>query len=125
MKKKGCFVEVDKHHKNMEEMIRESMQAVEEMDLVELESLTELFRSFGDSTRVRILSVLMRGEICVNDLAEALEMSQSAISHQLRILKQNRLVKSRRDGKQILYSLDDEHVQFILTAGVQHIREYR
>ena len=118
-------MEVDKHHKNMEEMIRESMQAVEEMDLVELESLTELFRSFGDSTRVRILSVLMRGEICVNDLAEALEMSQSAISHQLRILKQNRLVKSRRDGKQILYSLDDEHVQFILTAGVQHIREYR
>ena len=109
---------------NMESLIRESMQAVEEMGAEDLTSLTELFSSFGDITRVRILSVLMREEICVNDLAEKLEMTQSAISHQLKILKQNRLVKSRRDGKQILYSLDDEHVHLILLAGLQHIQEH-
>ena len=110
---------------DIQEMIRESMQAVDDMETEELEKLTELVSSFGDTTRVRILSVLMKEEICVNDLAEKLQMTQSAISHQLKILKQNRLVKSRREGKQILYSLDDEHVLFILTAGVQHIKEHR
>ena len=87
------------------------------------DDLAELFRTFADATRIRVLDVLSEGEICVNDLAERMELSQSAISHQLRILKQNRLVKSRRDGKQILYSLDDEHVHLILKTGLEHIKE--
>ena len=87
------------------------------------EELAELFRTFADATRIRILEVLSRGEICVNDLADKIELTQPAVSHQLRILKQNRLVKSRRDGKQILYSLDDEHVHLILKTGAEHIQE--
>ena len=104
-------------------LVRESMQAVNDMDMEELSRLTDLFAAFGDITRVRILNALAKQEICVNDLADTLDMTQSAISHQLRILKQNRLVKSRREGKQILYSLDDDHVYFILKAGVEHIKE--
>ena len=90
---------------------------------VPAEELAEFFRTFADATRIRILDVLSRGEICVNDLAEEMNLTQSAISHQLRILKQNRLVKSRRDKKQILYSLDDEHVHLILTTGAEHLKE--
>ena len=106
-----------------ETVFRQSVREINEMSMEELGALTEFFHSFGDLTRIRILNRLSREEICVNDLADRLDMKQSAISHQLRILKQNRLVKSRREGKQILYSLDDEHVHFILDAGVQHIRE--
>ncbi len=104
--------------------IMECLQTPGEIDDQELESLTALFAAFSDATRVRIMKVLMDGEICVGDLAQTLEMTQSAISHQLRILRQARLVKSRRDGKQILYSLDDDHVFLILAAGVQHIKEH-
>ena len=89
----------------------------------ELYDLAELFKVFGDSTRVRILFVLFEAEVCVCDLAEALHMTQSAISHQLRILKQNKLVNSRREGKSIFYSLADGHVRTIIAQGREHIEE--
>ena len=89
----------------------------------ELYDLAELFKVFGDSTRIRILYVLSENEECVGDIAQILNMTQSAISHQLRILKQNKLVKVRRDGKQIYYSLADDHVRVILAMGKEHIEE--
>ena len=81
------------------------------------------FRVFGDSTRIRILYVLFESELCVCDIAQLLNMTQSAISHQLRILKQNRLVKSRREGKSVYYSLADGHVRTIIDQGMEHILE--
>ena len=89
----------------------------------ELYDLAELFKVFGDSTRIRILFVLFEAEVCVCDLVEALHMTQSAISHQLRILKQNKLVNSRREGKSIFYSLADGHVRTIIAQGREHIEE--
>lgn len=89
----------------------------------ELYDLAELFKVFGDSTRIRILSVLMREEMCVCDLAEVLSMNQSAISHQLKILKHAKLVKNRREGKLVYYSLSDDHVSTILAMGLEHIEE--
>ena len=89
----------------------------------ELYDLAELFKVFGDSTRIRILFVLFEAEVCVCDLAKALNMTQSAISHQLRILKQNKLVKNRREGKSIFYSLADDHVRSIIAQGREHIEE--
>ena len=89
----------------------------------ELYDLAELFKVFGDSTRIRILFVLFEAEVCVCDLAQALNMTQSAVSHQLRILKQNKLVKNRREGKSIFYSLADEHVRTIISMGMEHILE--
>lgn len=85
--------------------------------------LAELFKVFGDSTRIRILFVLFESEVCVCDLAEALQMTQSAISHQLRILKQSKLVKNRREGKSVYYSLADHHVRTIIAQGLEHIEE--
>lgn len=89
----------------------------------ELYDLAELFKVFGDSTRIRILYVLFEAEVCVCDLAQALNMTQSAISHQLKILKQNKLVKSRREGKSVFYSLADNHVRTIIAQGREHIGE--
>ena len=89
----------------------------------ELYDLAELFKVFGDSTRIRILFVLSSAEVCVCDLARVLNMTQSAISHQLRILKQNKLVKSRREGKSIFYSLADGHVSTIIEQGRDLIEE--
>lgn len=88
-----------------------------------LYDLADLFKVLGDSTRVRILSALFQAEMCVCDIAALLNMNQSAISHQLRILKQARLVKNRRDGKVVYYSLDDEHVKSIFDQGLIHINE--
>lgn len=89
----------------------------------DLYDLAELFKVFGDSTRIRILFVLFEEEVCVCDLAEALQMTQSAISHQLKILKQNKLVKGRREGKSVIYSLADDHVRTIIAQGLEHIGE--
>lgn len=89
----------------------------------DLYDLGELFKVFGDSTRICILYVLRESEVCVCDLAEALHMTQPAISHQLRILKQSKLVKSRREGKSVFYSLADDHVKTILDQGMDHICE--
>lgn len=89
----------------------------------DLYSLAELFKVFGDQTRINILWALSESEMCVCDLAYLLNMTQSAISHQLRLLKQARLVKSRKDGKVVFYSLDDEHVKQVFDLGMIHIRE--
>ena len=78
---------------------------------------------FGDATRIRILCVLLEAEVCVCDLAELLDMTQSAISHQLRVLKQMKLVKNRREGKTVYYSLADGHIQTIISQGMEHIAE--
>ena len=105
-------------HEDLLKIVNEAMP-----DEEELYDLAELFKVFGDSTRIRILFVLFEAEVCVCDLAKALNMTQSAIYHQLRILKQNKLVKSRRDGKSIFYSLADEHVRTIIDQGREHIEE--
>ncbi|MCF0115917.1 MAG: helix-turn-helix transcriptional regulator [Erysipelotrichaceae bacterium] len=89
----------------------------------DLYDLAELFKVFGDSSRMRILFVLFEEEVCVCDLAHMLGMSQSAVSHQLRILRQNKLVNSRRVGKSIFYSLADDHVRTIINQGLEHIEE--
>ena len=89
----------------------------------ELQSLADFFRIFGDSTRIRILYALSQSELCVCDIASLLGMGQSAISHQLRILKQMRLVKFRREGKSVLYSLADGHIETILAQGMENIGE--
>ena len=105
-------------HEELLKSVRETMP-----EETELYDLAELFKVFGDSTRIRILFVLFEAEVCVCDLAEALNMTQSAISHQLKILKQNKLVKARREGKSIFYSLSDQHVRSIIAAGREHIEE--
>lgn len=89
----------------------------------QLYDLAEIFKVFGDSTRIKILYVLFESEMCVCDIAQLLNMNQSAISHQLKILKQNRLVKNRREGKSVFYSLADSHVKTILSQGMDHISE--
>ena len=88
-----------------------------------LYDLAELYKIFGDSTRIRILYTLSENEMCVNDIAEKLSMTMSAISHQLRILKQARLVKYRKEGKAVFYALSDDHVKSIIEMGMEHICE--
>ena len=83
--------------------------------------LADLFRVFGDSTRVRILYALFESELCVCDLSELLGMTQSAVSHQLRTLKDAKLVRARREGKSIFYALDDDHVRQLLSVGLEHL----
>lgn len=87
--------------------------------------LAEFFSIFGDVTRLKILSLLARADLCVQDIADDLGMNQSAISHQLRLLKQARLVRYRRSGRLIFYSLDDDHVKQVFSQGLDHIREMR
>lgn len=88
-----------------------------------LYDLAELFKIFGDSTRVKILYALLESELCVCDIAKLMDVSQSAVSHQLRVLKASKLVKFRREGKTIYYSLADDHVVSILSQGMEHIEE--
>jgi DNA-binding transcriptional ArsR family regulator len=92
-------------------------------DEEELLVLADLFKMFADSTRVKIISALQLSEMCVCDIAVLLGMTKSAISHQLRALRQTRLVKYRRDGKVVYYSLDDEHVKSIFAQGLLHVGE--
>ena len=94
-----------------------------ELDEDVLYDLAELFKIFGDSTRIRILYALSENEMCVSDIARALNFSASAVSHQLRILKSSKLVKCRRDGKIIFYMLADEHVRNIIDIGLEHVIE--
>ena len=89
----------------------------------ELYDLAELFKVFGDSTRIKILYVLVESDMSVGDIAQALNMTQSSISHQLRVLKQSRLVRFRREGKNIVYSLADDHVHTIMNQGLEHLEE--
>ena len=88
-----------------------------------LYDLADLFKMFGDSTRVRILYALLQSPLCVCDIAETLGMTQSAVSHQHRLLKQSKLVDSRREGKSVIYSLADDHVSTIISMGMEHIGE--
>lgn len=114
-------VECCHEHVVHEEILEKVQKKLPKEDV--LYDLAELFKVFGDSTRIRILYVLFEAEVCVCDLAQSLQMTQSAISHQLRILKGAKLVKSRREGKSIFYSLADEHVRTILAMGQEHIEE--
>ena len=97
------------------------MQPIYEKEIQE--RIAELFKGFADTTRVQILTLLLERELCVGDIADAVELSQSAISHQLRLLKQMHLIKFRREGKNILYSLADDHVRTILQMGLEHVME--
>lgn len=109
----------DGHHAHdAAERVRQAMA-----DEDTLYDLAELFRIFGDSTRIRILYALFEEEMCVCDIAGVLGMTQSAISHQLRALKNARLVKGRRDGKTVFYSLADDHVKTIIHQGLDHVAE--
>ena len=99
------------------------MDAENKIDIEMLFELADLFKVFGDSTRLRIMVKLSDDEMSVSDIADALKMEQSTISHQLRVLRQNKLVRVRRDGKQMYYALDDDHVKQIIEMGVDHILE--
>ena len=105
-------------HKDVVARVKESLPNEEK-----LYDLADFFKAFSDSTRIKILQALFEAELCVCDLAALLEMTQSAISHQLRVLKSNRLVKFRREGKVIYYSLADEHIKNIFNEGFKHILE--
>ena len=88
-----------------------------------LYDLSELFKVFGDSGRIKILYALFEAELCVGDIAQLLGLTQTAVSHQLRILKANKLVKARKDGKNVFYSLSDNHVYSIINQGMEHVNE--
>lgn len=113
----SCCETVMTHDKTIEEVKKKMPQ--EET----LKELADFYKVFGDATRIRILCVLLQAEVCVCDLAELLGMTQSAISHQLRVLKQMKLVKNRREGKTVFYSLADGHIQTIISQGMEHIAE--
>ena len=103
-------------------------EVIDKIKLPEEEVLYDLgdfFKILGDSTRIKILSALFQSEMCVCDIAALLGMTQSAISHQLRVLKQGRLVKHRKNGKVVYYSLDDDHIKHIVDQGLTHISEKR
>lgn len=100
------------------EQVREALPSIEST-----ERIAEVFKLLGDPTRVRILAALAEGELCVSDLASALGMERTAVSHQLRILRSARLVRARRDGKMICYSFDDDHVDGLFRLAKEHINE--
>lgn len=112
-----CCEETEVHESTVE-MVRSQLPQEEV-----LYDLAELFKIFGDSTRIKILYALLEAELCVCDIAKLMDVSQSAVSHQLRVLKGSKLVKFRRDGKTLYYSLADEHVFRILSQGMEHILE--
>ena len=109
----------EKHyHRDKQKHVNELLPNNEEMN-----ELADLYKIFADATRIRILCALLDEELCVCDISDLLQMEQSAISHQLRVLKQAKLVNSRREGKAIFYSLADKHISEILAMGLDHIRE--
>ena len=110
--------EIHEIHENLVHQIEDGMPNEEK-----IQNLADFYKVFADVTRVKILCVLFQSELCVCDLAEVLGMTQSAVSHQLRVLKQAKLVKNRRDGKIVYYSLADAHIQSILNQGMEHIAE--
>ena len=113
---------VEKEFSQEREDIIQSVQEQQPDDEI-LYDLAELFKVFGDSTRIKILYSMFENELCVNDIARLLNLSQSSVSHQRRILKTSKLVKFRREGKSIFYSLDDEHVRSIISMGMEHVEE--
>lgn len=107
-------------HPDVVESVRTQM-----LGSVPSEELAQLFKVLGDNTRIRILDALYRSELCVCDITALLGMNQSAVSHQLRVLRDARIVKSRKQGKNVLYSLDDEHISELVRMGSEHVRELR
>ncbi len=103
-------------HKDIVEKVKKNLKSD---DL--LRNLADFFKAFSDSTRLKIVSMLLEEEMCVCDIANVLNMTHSSVSHQLRVLRQLRVVKNRKDGKSVYYSLDDEHVRNILAQGINHI----
>lgn len=97
------------------------MLQIANMPFDKLSMLAELFKTLGDPTRLGIIMILMEGECCVNDIAERMQMGQSAISHQLRVLRQTRLVTFRKEGTTVWYSLDDAHVEHLIAQGKEHV----
>lgn len=116
MKNEHC--QENKIHTELLKIVNDKMPCDEK-----LFDLAELFKMFGDSTRMKILFVLFESEVCTCDLAEVLGMTSSAVSHQLNALKRAKLVKTRRDGKSVFYSLADDHVRTIIRQGMEHIEE--
>ncbi len=110
--------EIHEEHKDIVEQLKEEMILTQQAH-----DLAILFKMYSDPTRLKILDLLFKQELCVADITCILNMSQSAVSHQLSILRQNRIIKYRRDGKNIYYSLDDEHIKMIYDAGLSHIME--
>lgn len=108
---------------NSSKVLHNSLDKLESLSMVETEKLAELFKVFSDQTRLKIITVLFANELCVYDICHLLQLEQSAVSHQLRTLKSAHLVKYRRKGKQVFYSLDDEHVSEIFHMALDHIRE--
>ena len=105
--------------------MQEEFDMEKELQQEFIQELAEFVKIFGDATRIRILQTLLEGERNVGDLADVLEMSQSAVSHQLRVLRQNDLVKYRKEGKTVFYTLDDEHIRMVLEQGMTHLRHKR
>ncbi len=105
-------------HQETVDVVRTHMP--DEEDIYEV---ADLFKAFGDSTRARIICALSIAELCVCDLSALLDMSQSAVSHQLRTLKQARIVRNRRNGKSVYYSLDDEHIKALFRMAIEHVTE--
>ncbi|MBO7377463.1 MAG: helix-turn-helix transcriptional regulator [Clostridia bacterium] len=121
MKEKNCIAEsceVNKVHADVVEKARAAMPSDEI-----LAEVAELFKVFGDTTRTRILSALFESEMCVCDIASLLNMTKSAVSHQLRILRQTKIVKYRKSGKEVYYSLDDGHIARIYRTALEHLEE--
>lgn len=116
--KSGECCELMHIHEDAVKIVNDNMPLDEQ-----IYDLSDFFKIFGDSTRLKILFVLSEAEVCVCDIAAILGMSQSAISHQLRVLKSNKLVRFRREGKTIFYSLADSHIKTILSQGLEHIEE--
>lgn len=116
---------------DLDELMNEAKierEAMEELDAIMppdeiLYDLAELFKIFGDTTRIRILYALFESELCVGDIAELLGLKQTAVSHQLRVLKNNKLVRFRKEGKNVFYSLSDDHVRSIIEMGMEHVEE--
>lgn len=119
MEKQVYDCEVEEVHADKVERLREDMLTQNEFN-----TLSDVFKMFADPTRLKILSLLFKEELCVCDLAELLDMTHSAVSHQLSVLRQNRIIKFRRSGKNVFYSLDDEHIQLIYNAGLHHALEH-
>ena len=113
--------ETPKENENEKEIVPEPAEAMPPEET--LYDLAEFFKVFGDTTRIRILSALLDQELCVGDLAEMLRLTQPACSHQLRVLKNNKLVRFRREGKVVFYSLSDDHVRSIIETGLEHVLE--
>ena len=110
--------EIHEEHKEFVEQMKDEL-----IESKQANELATLFKMYSDPTRLKILDLLFKQELCVCDITCILEMNQSAISHQLAILRQNRIIKYRREGKNIYYSLDDEHIKLIYDAGLSHIME--